>query len=139
MPHAAPGVTAMLDAPRVAELLVLLLRRLPDRRHRRLPDLLMYETAFHSGRITASLCAAAALLLACTPLSAQSPAEADSSRSAADGAYTDDQAKRGQVVFGSTCGNCHGITEFNGPTFRRIWKGRTVYDMFDQLRNTMPL
>lgn len=87
----------------------------------------------------APLCAAAALLLACTTLSAQTPAETDSSRSAADGAYTDDQAKRGQVVFGSTCGNCHGITEFNGPAFRRIWEGRTVYDMFDQLRNTMPL
>jgi mono/diheme cytochrome c family protein len=83
---------------------------------------------------------AAALLIACvTATVAQSPPAADSSRSAADGAYTASQAKQGETVFGRTCGNCHGTPEFSGPTFRKIWAGRAVYELFDQLRNTMPL
>ena len=83
---------------------------------------------------------AAALLLACaTAGSAQAAAGQDSIRNAADGAYTADQAKHGEAVFAGTCGNCHGTTEFSGSTFRRVWSGRSVYEFFDQIRNTMPL
>lgn len=83
---------------------------------------------------------AAALLLVCAAaVPAQSSTAPDSSRNAADGAYTADQAKQGEAVFTGTCGNCHGVTEFSGPAFRRTWSGRSVYDFFDQLRNTMPL
>lgn len=83
--------------------------------------------------------AAALLLVGAAAVAAQSPARPDSIRAAADGAYTAKQAKQGETVFTGTCGNCHGVTEFSGPTFRRIWSGRSVYDFFDQVRNTMPL
>lgn len=83
---------------------------------------------------------AATLVLVCTSaLAGQTPAGRDSIRNAADGAYTADQAKQGEAVFVGTCGNCHGTTEFSGPTFLRLWSGRSVYDFFDQIRNTMPL
>lgn len=84
----------------------------------------------------------AALLLALSAASGSaqsSSTPADSVRNAADGVYSGDQAAKGEAVFAGICGSCHGITEFSGPAFRRSWAGRTVYDMFDQLRATMPL
>jgi mono/diheme cytochrome c family protein len=76
--------------------------------------------------------------LLCAPgASAQSPD--GPARSAADGVYTTGQAAQGETVFSGICGSCHGTTEFRGPSFRRMWSGRSVYDLFDQLRNTMPL
>ena len=81
---------------------------------------------------------AAALSLFAGPTAGQSAAPSDSGRSAA-GAYTAAQAKAGEAVFGGTCGNCHGPAEFSGPTFLRVWEGRSVFDLFDQIRNAMPL
>jgi mono/diheme cytochrome c family protein len=83
--------------------------------------------------------AAAAVLLAPAPHGSAQTAPADSSRSAAHGAYTAAQAARGETEFRSICGNCHGTSEFSGPAFRSAWSGRRVYDFFDQIRNTMPL
>ncbi|MGH7446688.1 MAG: c-type cytochrome [Longimicrobiales bacterium] len=94
-----------------------------------------------SGRARVVSClGTAALLLCAAAASAQKPGtSADSSRSAADGAYTADQATQGAAVFRNTCGNCHGTAQFKGPAFRKAWEGRAVYQLFDQLRNTMPL
>jgi mono/diheme cytochrome c family protein len=89
-------------------------------------------------RVSPSALAAGLLLICATAAHAQTPAS-DSSRNASEGAYTAVQAKQGETTFGSICGNCHTTTEFRGPTFRRIWTGRSVYELFDQLRNTMPL
>jgi mono/diheme cytochrome c family protein len=86
-----------------------------------------------------ALALAAALLLLASAAAAQSSAPSDSSRSAAQGVYVAAQATAGEAVFGSTCGNCHGPPEFKGPTFRRVWEGRSVFDLFDQIRNNMPL
>jgi S-disulfanyl-L-cysteine oxidoreductase SoxD len=82
---------------------------------------------------------AALPLILCAAAASGQSAESDSSRSAADGAYTATQATQGETVFASICGSCHSTSEFSGPTFRRIWSGRSVHDLFDQLRNTMPL
>lgn len=82
--------------------------------------------------------AAAALSWFAAPTAGQSATASDSSRSAA-GAYTAAQAKAGEAVFSGTCGNCHGPAEFSGPTFLRVWEGRSVFDLFDQIRNAMPL
>lgn len=79
--------------------------------------------------------ASAALLLNVPAAHAQS-APADSMRAAE---YTAPQATKGESTFRSTCGNCHAITQFHGPAFRKVWTGRRVYDLFDQVRNTMPL
>lgn len=88
--------------------------------------------------LIAGIAATMALVLCAADTAAQTAAP-DSSRSAAAGAYTAKQATQGEVTFRNVCGNCHGISEFNGPTFRKTWSGRPVYALFDQLRNTMPL
>jgi S-disulfanyl-L-cysteine oxidoreductase SoxD len=104
-----------------------------------LPILASLALSAGARRLCVPITAAALLIVGAAAAAGQAPATPDSIRSAADGAYTADQAKHGETVFRGTCGNCHGITEFNGPTFRKIWTGRVVFELFDQLRNTMPL
>jgi cbb3-type cytochrome c oxidase subunit III len=74
------------------------------------------------------------------PSSSSSPA----SRSVWDGVYTLDQAKRGALKSG-LCTSCHGDSfegqqgpELAGPAFMEKWNGRTVGDLFDLIRLTMP-
>jgi S-disulfanyl-L-cysteine oxidoreductase SoxD len=88
--------------------------------------------------VAATFCMIAAMAASAVAVSAQQgPAAAGSS--IVDGAYTAAQAARGEKVFGDTCGNCHGRSEFAGTGFQRKWAGQTVYTLFDQLRSTMPL
>lgn len=78
---------------------------------------------------------------------AQTPAEA--SRSASDNVFTADQATRGQTQYRQHCASCHGDrleggAEVPGPplagdVFMETWHGQTVGDLFDRLRQTMPL
>ena len=76
---------------------------------------------------------------------AQPPAAAASTaRSVWDGVYTLDQAKRGALMSG-LCVSCHGdgfvggpAPELAGAAFAASWNGRTVSDLFDLIRLTMP-
>jgi mono/diheme cytochrome c family protein len=61
-----------------------------------------------------------------------------------DGAYTLAQAKRGALKSG-LCTSCHGdgfagggAPELVGPEFLARWDGRTVGDLFELIRLTMP-
>ena len=61
-----------------------------------------------------------------------------------DGVYTLDQAKRGALKSG-LCTNCHGdgfegggAPELVGPAFMSRWQGKSVGDLFDLIRLTMP-
>jgi mono/diheme cytochrome c family protein len=61
-----------------------------------------------------------------------------------DGVYTLDQAKRGALKSG-LCTQCHGdgfagggAPELAGEGFLARWEGRTVGDLFDLIRLTMP-
>ena len=74
------------------------------------------------------------------PLRAQQTA----ARSVWDGVYTLDQAKRGALKSG-LCTSCHGdgfanggAPELTGEDFLARWEGRTVGDLFDLIRLTMP-
>ena len=65
-------------------------------------------------------------------------------RSVWDGAYTLGQAKRGALKSG-LCTSCHGdgfegggAPQLVGPEFLARWDGRTVGDLFDLIRLTMP-
>ena len=65
-------------------------------------------------------------------------------RSVWDGVYTLAQAKRGALKSG-LCTSCHGDGFENGsapplvgPEFLARWEGRSVGDLFDLLRLTMP-
>src|SRR5918992_4111795 len=72
--------------------------------------------------------------------------EAAQARSANDGVYTADQAKRGEAIYKEQCATCHGDNlEGSGPMpplagkdFLVNWQGKTVGDLFEKTHTTMP-
>jgi len=83
---------------------------------------------------------------AARPAFQQPPTSAPGSRARSvwDGVYTLDQAKRGALKSG-LCVQCHGdgfiggpAPELAGTAFATSWNGRTVGDLFDLIRLTMP-
>lgn len=65
--------------------------------------------------------------------------QADPPESVLEGAYTRQQAERGMETFRNECSFCHVPAEFRGRIFQVTWTGRTVGDLFGELRTTMPL
>jgi S-disulfanyl-L-cysteine oxidoreductase SoxD len=69
------------------------------------------------------------------------------SRSVWDGVYTEEQAKRGEAVYGKECASCHGdlltggesAPPLTGGVFQANWNGLTLGDLSDRIRKTMPL
>jgi mono/diheme cytochrome c family protein len=74
-------------------------------------------------------------------LLAQQPAKMVSS-----GVFSADQAKRGQAVYMTECAKCHlddlsggkDSPPLVGNDFLSGWKGKTVGELFDEVRQTMP-
>lgn len=58
--------------------------------------------------------------------------------SLADGAFTVDQATKGQEAFGDTCGECHDRVEFRGVDFFFEWEGSNVGRFVRLVSETMP-
>jgi mono/diheme cytochrome c family protein len=52
--------------------------------------------------------------------------------------YTIEQANRGAMVYRDVCSECHEALEYTGGDFRTKWNGRSLFDLVDLLRNTMP-
>ena len=52
--------------------------------------------------------------------------------------YTAEQATRGQRVFTSVCGVCHGRNEFTGPIFDLTWRMEPVGALFEHISTKMP-
>lgn len=66
-------------------------------------------------------------------------------RTARDGVYTAAQATRGEEVYRTGCAGCHGAAlegeigpPLAGPGFLGVWSARSLADLFDKIRNTMP-
>src|SRR6476659_3118611 len=59
-------------------------------------------------------------------------------KSVLPGVYTEGQASRGDNEHQSNCTSCHSTTNYVGAAFTKAWVSRTVFDLFDQLRTTMP-
>ena len=63
------------------------------------------------------------------------------------GAYTEEQARRGQAQYQQHCGACHGQTlagvemapALAGQDFLDKWSGQTLGGLFQRIRSTMPL
>src|SRR4051812_88223 len=63
-----------------------------------------------------------------------------------DGIYTAAQAERGASAYADHCAECHGASldgtgeapALAGPEFLSHYDGRTVGNLFDRTRNTMP-
>ena len=64
-----------------------------------------------------------------------------------DGAYTEAQAKRGEVIYYERCGACHGpqleggdmTPALLGGVFTSTWNDLPLSDLFERIRITMPL
>lgn len=78
--------------------------------------------------------------------SAPSAQATSTSTSAKDGVYTAEQAQRGKTAYIKNCGSCHkddmsGSTEapaLVGEKFILGWQDRSVGDLYDLVRTTMP-
>jgi S-disulfanyl-L-cysteine oxidoreductase SoxD len=100
-------------------------------------------------RIPRSVYMAAGVLVLCGAWAAASGSQETApgiAKSVLDGAYTEEQAKRGQEVFTQSCASCHGQSlegmdmapGLNGGAFLSNWNGLTVGDLFERVRLTMP-
>jgi len=74
-------------------------------------------------------------------------AQTAASGSVRDGVYTAAQAEQGQVVYDDLCTSCHGPMRAIVPemaslladhTFRNRWRGRSLGELFELIRETMP-
>lgn len=54
------------------------------------------------------------------------------------GVYTDVQADRGEAVFKKSCLECHVASDYQGDAFKSKFVGGTVFDMFEEIRTSMP-
>jgi mono/diheme cytochrome c family protein len=77
----------------------------------------------------------AALLLSAAIAGAQ---DSTAAKPAAPGVYTEEQSERGNGVFGKVCLECHTRNDMAGADFRLNWNGRTLFDLFERIRTTMP-
>jgi mono/diheme cytochrome c family protein len=64
-----------------------------------------------------------------------------------DGIYTEEQAKRGELVYGRKCVSCHGSDLMGssehapalvGSGFTPDWDNMSLADLFERIRTTMP-
>jgi mono/diheme cytochrome c family protein len=73
-------------------------------------------------------------------------ADAQAPRSASQGVYTADQAKRGDPIYKEQCAACHGdnlegsgpMPPLTGPDFAKNWNGKTLGELFEKTHTTMP-
>src|ERR1051326_4188657 len=83
-------------------------------------------------------CVPAVLLCICA-------AYGQTSTTVSQGVYTDQQAKRGQVVYKDRCASCHGDTLGGrigppraGDDFLSDWNKQPLSELFGKIKNTMP-
>jgi len=92
----------------------------------------------------------AGLLAAALTLSimteARSAPQAPAAQSAWDGVFNKEQVERGRTAYNAQCARCHGETLGGGENspalvddvFFTIWGGKTVGDLVEYTRTTMP-
>lgn len=87
-------------------------------------------------------CALALALPTASPVGAQDqaprPAPDTGAKGLSIGAFSDEQARRGQVTYAARCTSCHAASTYTGPSFARAWVERTVFDLYDLIRTRMP-
>jgi mono/diheme cytochrome c family protein len=80
-------------------------------------------------------------------LPAEAAGPATSARSVWAGIYSVEQARRGEKLYAAQCASCHGpLLEGNGPAsaltgpgFTANWDGRSLAELADRTRLTMPV
>jgi mono/diheme cytochrome c family protein len=62
----------------------------------------------------------------------------DSIRSTRTGVYAPEQAMQGKELYAMHCVSCHAAITHTGPEFAAKWEGRTFWDLFSFVRESMP-
>lgn len=62
----------------------------------------------------------------------------DEATSVQSGVYSQEQAQRGEQLFGEACMVCHQPEEFADGGYMDGWSGMNVNDMVEFIRSTMP-
>ncbi len=52
--------------------------------------------------------------------------------------YTEAQATDGAAVWTKTCASCHESKDVTSADFRTKWGGRALFELYEQIRTTMP-
>jgi len=87
------------------------------------------------------------LVLAFTAIATATFALRVQDRTVWDGVYTDEQATRGEALYGEHCVKCHGATlqgngegakPLNDAAFKSTWNGVPLGALFDRIRLSMP-
>jgi S-disulfanyl-L-cysteine oxidoreductase SoxD len=65
--------------------------------------------------------------------------QAAGQKSVGDGVYTAAQADRGETLFGGSCASCHAPGDFSGPAFLNNWAGKSLFNLYDTIKSTMPM
>jgi len=81
---------------------------------------------------------AAPLALLIASIAQAQSTDSTAGKSVWQGVYTEEQAARGDTEHQNNCSSCHGTEKYSGENFTKNWVGRTVFDLFDQIRTTMP-
>jgi mono/diheme cytochrome c family protein len=79
-------------------------------------------------------------------VTARASAAQDAGKTTFDGVYTDAQSARGEKISVTSCSACHGDklagTDMGpgvqGPDFRENWSGKSVGELFEKVKTTMP-
>ena len=81
---------------------------------------------------------AVAALTAFSSAAGQSTDSTSRQKSVLAGVFTEEQATKGDSEHQANCSACHGTENYAGEAFTKNWVGRTAFDLFDQLKTTMP-
>ncbi len=54
------------------------------------------------------------------------------------GLYTEAQAAEGAKTWTATCSGCHEAKDVTSADFRTKWVGRNLFELYEQIRTTMP-
>ncbi|QJR34524.1 c-type cytochrome [Gemmatimonas groenlandica] len=52
--------------------------------------------------------------------------------------YTEAQAVEGAKVWTATCSGCHESKDVTSADFKTKWVGRSLFELYEQIRTTMP-
>lgn len=92
--------------------------------------------------ISAAIVAAAALLTAAAVphVDVEASVTTESPRFALQDStlYTEEQATSGAALFGRVCAECHEKADITKADFRSKWNGRTLFELYELVRTTMP-
>ncbi|MCC6318726.1 MAG: c-type cytochrome [Gemmatimonadaceae bacterium] len=89
-------------------------------------------------RLRTLVAAAAGLLMTPSAFAQGDSTLAPAGRSAMSGVMNAEQVARGRATHRTSCGSCHGAEAYTGESFEQAWKGRTVFDLYELIKTTMP-